>query len=417
MLKRVASVAEQAVKFADLRNLVKDDPRAMRKEPMFCMELGVRLFYWARMAYQYNVEGTMQTEEYAKNLFNLESFECIHDEQIDTKMVMGWSNDTMVIAFRGTASKKNVVTDLKLFSRPYPGQHWRHGLSVRVHSGFYQAWSENNYRETVMQRVTDIITSSTTAGRFKVYVTGHSLGGALAVLASLEVKKQNPAAEVVCYTFGAPRVGNISFASLCDASFESWHIINEDDPVPRVPPGFLLYRRCGQQVIMTTRGDCIVRPGYFELLLFKKNGDVKDHMMGNYALAMASIIRAQFFPHKALLGGERSARELMKAVDVGATLLITPFNIEEVSDPLNQIKMRAMVSKLDGDALTAALSSVGYNVPDTIEEGDEENFIDCVEDFPESPLSSSKPPSLAEMASSEKADSSKDDSIVGENNV
>lgn len=36
---------------------------------------------------------------------------------------------------------------------------------------------------------------------------GHSLGGALAVLASLEIARQHPASHVTCYTFGSPRVG------------------------------------------------------------------------------------------------------------------------------------------------------------------------------------------------------------------
>ena len=208
-------------------------------------------------------------------------------------------------------------------------------------------------------------------------MTGHSLGGALANLAALEIKKENPAVEVCCYTYGAPRVGNVAFASMCDAAFESWSVINDDDPVPRVP--YFTYKRAGQQVIITTRGDCIVRPGYFELLLYKKRGKVADHQMGNYALAMAAIVRAQFFPHKALVGGAASAQELMKAVDVGGALLVTPFDPVEVANPAVGIKMRAMVSKIDGDALSAALSTAyeGGGL-EMVEEGSEE-WEECVE--------------------------------------
>jgi predicted lipase len=39
--------------------------------------------------------------------------------------------------------------------------------------------------------------------------TGHSLGGALATLAALDVKRQiNPSNTVYFYTYGCPRVGN-----------------------------------------------------------------------------------------------------------------------------------------------------------------------------------------------------------------
>ena len=147
MLKRVATIAKAAANLAHIRALFRDNPDALRREPMFCYETAVRLFYWARWAYQWGVEGTMQTQSYALGLFNLHSEECMHDEDLDTKMVMGWSDDCLVLAFRGTASKKNVITDLKLFSKLYPGQAWRHGLSVRVHSGFYHAWSGNGFNK------------------------------------------------------------------------------------------------------------------------------------------------------------------------------------------------------------------------------------------------------------------------------
>ena len=50
----------------------------------------------------------------------------------------------------------------------------------------------------------------------KFYVTGHSLGGALATLAAYDMraiaKQYGNEANVSCYTFGAPRTGNHAFA-------------------------------------------------------------------------------------------------------------------------------------------------------------------------------------------------------------
>ena len=46
-----------------------------------------------------------------------------------------------------------------------------------------------------------------------ILITGHSLGGALAVLSALDIKKELMFNETISlYTFGAPRVGNDEFS-------------------------------------------------------------------------------------------------------------------------------------------------------------------------------------------------------------
>lgn len=42
-------------------------------------------------------------------------------------------------------------------------------------------------------------------------VTGHSLGGALAILAAADIKSVGHKVDEV-YTFGQPRVGNVAFS-------------------------------------------------------------------------------------------------------------------------------------------------------------------------------------------------------------
>lgn len=41
-----------------------------------------------------------------------------------------------------------------------------------------------------------------------VLFTGHSLGGALATLATLDLKRRHPGTKVTMYNYGSPRVGN-----------------------------------------------------------------------------------------------------------------------------------------------------------------------------------------------------------------
>ncbi len=61
---------------------------------------------------------------------------------------------------------------------------------------------------------------------------GHSLGGALATLAAFDFRKKardhGVDMRVACYTFGAPRVGNHTFAREFDSIVnDCWHIIND----------------------------------------------------------------------------------------------------------------------------------------------------------------------------------------------
>ena len=71
---------------------------------------------------------------------------------------------------------------------------------------------------------------------YSLYITGHSLGGALAVIATKELDRDTLAA---CYTFGSPRVGNEEFGEEIRAPI--YRIVNAADGVPRVPPSLLTY--------------------------------------------------------------------------------------------------------------------------------------------------------------------------------
>lgn len=73
-----------------------------------------------------------------------------------------------------------------------------------------------------------------------LWITGHSLGGALAVLASAccyyETQNQSPVAG--CYTFGQPRVGDLLFRSFYESALGSrtYFVVNRGDLVTRIPP-------------------------------------------------------------------------------------------------------------------------------------------------------------------------------------
>ncbi|KAF8382864.1 hypothetical protein PRIPAC_72006 [Pristionchus pacificus] len=74
---------------------------------------------------------------------------------------------------------------------------------------------------------------------YKLYITGHSLGGALAALGAVHVAKNNlfNTEKIVYYTFGEPRTGDKTFANLLDSLIPQKHfrVVHDHDMIPHCP--------------------------------------------------------------------------------------------------------------------------------------------------------------------------------------
>lgn len=143
----------------------------------------------------------------------------------------------LVVSFRGTEfSIRDWITDAQIFK-----QDWTlpDGTVERdsVHTGF-----KNSY-QSVDDQIRSILARydrSNVPGA-RVYFTGHSLGGSLATLASLDLADDirdmgYAATDVVLYTFGAPR--SITRRLLDDQRSwvpNSFALANAEDSVPHVP--------------------------------------------------------------------------------------------------------------------------------------------------------------------------------------
>ncbi len=67
-------------------------------------------------------------KETAMQLYNLEHLELVRDPLTSTKCLVAWGQDTVLVAFRGTANKQNAIHDLKVgsplgISRPCSALH------------------------------------------------------------------------------------------------------------------------------------------------------------------------------------------------------------------------------------------------------------------------------------------------------
>ena len=125
-----------------------------------------------------------------------------------------------ILAFRGTEQRslKDIQTDLDI-------RFYRDKSGARIHNGFFRAF----------EAVADEVRQGVGAlGDHALYVTGHSLGGALALIATRALNSDNLAA---CYTFGCPRVGNEEFGETIKPPI--YRVINAYDIVPFLPPAWI----------------------------------------------------------------------------------------------------------------------------------------------------------------------------------
>ena len=133
-----------------------------------------------------------------------------------------------VVAFRGTESLLKVPADwLTNLDKSQATAEW---LTIPddeqpyMHRGFLRAYEI--IRPELIDAVKDIQPRH-------IYMTGHSLGGALATLAALDIRMQFPPICVTMYSFGSPRVGESVFARIYNYMVpDSYRIVHDGDRAP-----------------------------------------------------------------------------------------------------------------------------------------------------------------------------------------
>ncbi|MBD2872354.1 lipase family protein [Paenibacillus arenilitoris] len=134
------------------------------------------------------------------------------------------SDRASVLAFRGSGSAVDWVSDFIAQQTTYrPVKNA--GLT---HKGFTDIYM--SARGQIMNIAKQL------PGDKPLFVTGHSLGGALATLAALDLASNSAFKEPIVYTFGAPRVGDPKFVTAYNGTVGThWRFQNEFDIVPHLP--------------------------------------------------------------------------------------------------------------------------------------------------------------------------------------
>lgn len=143
-----------------------------------------------------------------------------------------------ILAFRGSQTKTDWKTNFRASLVPFDEKNKTADPKTvpSVHEGF------ERYAATVLRTPMDLDgdgKEEMVAPYLKqhpdrrLYLTGHSLGGAVASLvAERLVEKGVPKAQVPVITFGAPAVGNKAFADVYGKRIDLIRVVTSLDPVP-----------------------------------------------------------------------------------------------------------------------------------------------------------------------------------------
>ena len=170
------------------------------------------------------------------------------------------SRPRIIVAFRGTYSITNTIIDLSTIPQeyvPYPGDEDEDEseqdetlrkraidpqkaecTGCTVHAGFMTSWRHT--RAQILPYIKDAVKQYP---RYQVTLVGHSLGGAVAALATLDFEARGWNPQIT--TFGEPRIGNQELMQYVDRSFSNSstasmtgrfrRVTHVNDPVPLLP--------------------------------------------------------------------------------------------------------------------------------------------------------------------------------------
>lgn len=182
-----------------------------------------------------------------------------------------WNEDTYILAFRGT--EPDEISDILADLNAIPRGAMTHGL---VHSGFRnecdKVWNDiaKHHREGHKNK--------------KMYITGHSLGAAMATIATSRFEETRKVEQLT--TFGSPRVGTRRFVK----NIETPHMrfVNNNDIVTKVPLWLMGYKHHGVLQYINFYGN-IRKLTPWQMIKDKWRGwksgildGAKDHGMDNY---------------------------------------------------------------------------------------------------------------------------------------
>jgi len=179
---------------------------------------------------------------------------------LDVELLIA-SNDKdgyIVVAFRGTTGLRdhyvNYAGQAALTNYGPKKGHIREAGTV--HMGLNNAIFNTGLYDRIEVDVMDLLVFHPT---YDIYFTGHSQGGAYALLSAPMLALSNPSSNITVLNFGQPRCTKQKFKDWSRAilNLAVWNFVLRNDPVPRSPKTVRGYRHSGHLIQMQDDGSTL----------------------------------------------------------------------------------------------------------------------------------------------------------------
>lgn len=245
----------------------------------------------------------------------------------------------MVVAFRGTESKRDAITDLDIrrttcndiieqntaFSLVCCGEQMKKNRKVPlVHKGFFNQYM--SVRKEVFDYVdrnskpiirfnpesgTCIQTFDDSEENTNVLIASHSLGAALGTIAALDLCINRPNLNVTNITFGSPRVGNNAFVALYKNTVkDSVRCVHGNDIVTFIPIPIRF-----QHVDDCMKFSRVIKYPWWRFAFLRPTTYIKDHDLNCYTQGIMNKIEVE---------SERSGEKVLHPLSLSIPINSSP---------------------------------------------------------------------------------------------
>eukprot|EP01135_Chromosphaera_perkinsii_P001892 Nk52_evm41s212 gene=Nk52_evmTU41s212 len=185
-------------------------------------------------------------------LSKYEDVAVLHDGAMGDIATVGFNSKmgAIIVAWRGSSNLMNWINDFSFRLSP-----WKNDSSIRVHAGFKRSvfyGVQAQVRHYVKQQMKK-------HPEAKLFVTGHSLGGAQATLSALDSAEDagvGPTRITKVIAVASPLVGNKRFADYYTKVLDKvTRVLNEKDTASQFPPPGRIfgYSRLGRSIYLASK--------------------------------------------------------------------------------------------------------------------------------------------------------------------
>lgn len=195
------------------------------KANIFNSKIAILLAAMSYQTYPFFFDGKLILPKGFKLRYTIRAFANVENPKEEVFGFIAESKNNIIIAFRGYASyPADLISQYDILQVPYPFVK-NAGKTSRGFTCIYKSTRTKLIRELNKLSKTK-----------RLFITGHNYGGALAVLAALDIAVNTKFKNPIVYTYGSSRVGDPKFAYKFNKEVKSSiRIVNIHDSFPTFP--------------------------------------------------------------------------------------------------------------------------------------------------------------------------------------